>query len=160
IARRDVLVAEAAESTAIATPTPDGKTRQVEEIVSAVALSNGDRLIADRKGKVVIRVTAGGKYLGNFATINAERIGVSGLDDVAILDKDSKAIALIDRDGKPLGRIPAKATGYEFDNPVDLAFDPLGHLYVLDRGRASVFVFGPKNRLITTFTVPEKNPGA
>jgi hypothetical protein len=31
---------------------------------------------------------------------------------------------------------------------------------VLDRGRSSVFVFGPRNRLITTFTLEEKAPGA
>ncbi len=39
-------------------------------------------------------------------------------------------------------------------------FDQLGHLYVLDRGKSSVYVFGPRNRLITTFTLAEKSPGA
>jgi len=34
------------------------------------------------------------------------------------------------------------------------------HIYVLDRGRASIFVFGPRNRLLTTVTIPEKAPGA
>jgi hypothetical protein len=43
---------------------------------------------------------------------------------------------------------------------VDLAYDRLGYLYVLDRGKGSVLVFGPRNRLITTFTLPEKAPGA
>jgi len=31
---------------------------------------------------------------------------------------------------------------------------------VLDRGKSSVLVFGPKNRLITTFTIAENTPGA
>ena len=31
---------------------------------------------------------------------------------------------------------------------------------MLDRGKASIFVFGPKGRLITTITIPEKDPGA
>ena len=65
-----------------------------------------------------------------------------------------------DRDGKPLSRSCRRAPNYQFDEPVDLAFDQLGHLYVLDRGKASVYVFGPKNRLITTFTLAEKSPGA
>jgi len=160
VARRDVLVAEGAESTAVAMPLPDGKTRPIEEMASIVALSSGDRLVADRKGKAVIRLSPAGRYLGNFATVNAERLALNWLDDVAMIDRDSKAIVLADRDGKPLGKVPAKGTGYEFDNPVDLKFDVFGHLYVLDRGRASVFVFGPKYKLITTVTIPEKNPGA
>jgi TolA-binding protein len=160
VARRDLLIAEAAESTTVATPTPDGKSRPVEEMVSVIALSNGDRLIADHKGKTVLRLSPAGKYLGTFATLNAERLALNGLDDVAMIDRDSKAIVLVDRDGKSLGKIPAKGTGYELDNPVDLSFDSFGHLYVLDRGRASILVFGPKNKLITTVTVPEKNAGA
>ncbi|MFI5179657.1 MAG: hypothetical protein ACHQO8_13890, partial [Vicinamibacterales bacterium] len=68
-------------------------------------------------------------------------------------------VQIFDRDGKPLGKILQKGTGYEFDNPVDLTFDAFGHLYVLDRGKSSVFIFGAKNRLITTVTMPEKSPG-
>ena len=77
-----------------------------------------------------------------------------------MIDRDSKGITIVDRDGKPLTRIMAKGANYQFDEPEDLVFDQLGHLYVLDRGKASVYVFGPKNRLITTFTLAEKAPGA
>jgi streptogramin lyase len=59
-----------------------------------------------------------------------------------------------------LTKIAAKGANYQFDEPVDLAFDQLGHLYVLDRGKGSVYVFGPKYRLITSFSLPEKSPGA
>jgi outer membrane protein assembly factor BamD (BamD/ComL family) len=161
-ARRDVLSAETGETTAIVIPppAPGGKARQVEEIPSAVVRSDGERLIVDRKGKVVIRVSPAGKYGGTFAAVNAERLAINWLDDVAMIDRDSKGIAIVDRDGKAIGKIPAKGTGYELDNPIDLAFDPLGHLYVLDRGRAAILVFGPKNRLITTITFPEKDAGA
>jgi hypothetical protein len=31
---------------------------------------------------------------------------------------------------------------------------------VLDRGKASVVVFGAKNRFVTSITIPEKSPGA
>jgi hypothetical protein len=40
----------------------------------------------------------------------------------------------------------------------DVAFDRLGHLYVLDR--TAVFVFSPQRKLLTTFSIPEKSPGA
>jgi hypothetical protein len=85
---------------------------------------------------------------------------MNALDDVALIDKDAKAISILDRDGKPLSRILAKGPNYQLDEPVDLAYDRLGYLYVLDRGKASVLVFGPRNRLITNFTIAEKTPGA
>jgi len=87
-------------------------------------------------------------------------MAINSLDDVAVIDKDAKAIAILDRDGKPLSKILAKGPNYQLDEPVDVGFDRLGYLYVLDRGKASVLVFGPKNRLITTFTLAEKEPGA
>ena len=92
--------------------------------------------------------------------INTERIAINVLDDVAVIDKDSKAVSILDRDGKPLTKILAKGTNYQFDEPVDITFDRLGYLYVLDRGKSSVFAFGPRNRLLTTFTIDEKSPGA
>ncbi len=158
--RHDALIADGGESIAIAIPSSDGKTRQVEEIPAGVALSDGTRILVDRKAKNVIRVSSSGKYIGPFAALNAERLTINGLDDVAILTRDTKSVTMVDRDGKTLGKISSKGTGYEFDNPIDVQFDAFGHLYVLDRGRASVFVFGPKNRLITTINIPEKNAGA
>ncbi len=159
-ARRDALMTETAESTTITAPAPDGKIRQVEEIPAVVAMSDGDRLIADRKGKSVIRVSTAGKYLGNFLAVNTERLARNRLNDVAAIDRETKGIVVADRDGRLLTRILVKGPGYEFDNPIDLAFDRFGHLYVLDRGKASIFVFGPKYRLITTIVFPEKDAGA
>lgn len=159
-ARRDMLFAESGQSVTVTVPTADGKIRQVEDITSVTVVSNGDRLLADRKGKAVIRVSPAGKYTGAFATVNPERLAHNGLGDVAIIDRESKGVVIVDRDGKALGKILAKGTGYELDNPIDVTFDRFGHLYVLDRSRGSVFVFGSKNRLITSITMPEKEPGA
>jgi hypothetical protein len=42
---------------------------------------------------------------------------------------------------------------------MDVAFDRLGHIYVLDRAAVLVFALpGPK--LLSTFSVPERTPGA
>jgi hypothetical protein len=84
----------------------------------------------------------------------------NSLEDVAMLDKGSKSVFFSDRDSKTLARLPAKGPGYELDDPVDIAFDAFDHLYVLDRGKGAVLVFGPKNRLVATLTIPEKSPGA
>ena len=82
------------------------------------------------------------------------------LDDVAMLDRETKSVVVVDRDGKPLGKIPQKGTGYELDSPIDVTFDALGHLYVLDRAKGAIHVFNPAHRLVATITVPEKDPGA
>ena len=158
--RKDTLIAEGGDYAAITVPQKDGKVRQAEEISAVLPMSNGDRLIADRKGKAVIRVALNGKFLKNFAALNAERLVMNQFEDVAILDKDTKSVFIFDRDGKPLNKLPARNPGYEFDNPVDLKFDQFGNVYVLDRGKPTLYVFSAKNKLLASFTMPEKDPGA
>ena len=161
-AREGSLHTERVASTPLTVPQLAPKPpKPLEDIPSVVVLSTGHRIVVDKSEKTVIRYSAEGRHAGPFVpSINTERLAVNGLDDVAIIDKDAKAITILDRDGKPLSKILAKGPNYQLDEPVDLAYDRLGYLYVLDRGKASVLVFGPRNRLITTFTIAEKAPGA
>lgn len=161
-AREGSLHTERVASTPLTVPQVAPKPpKPLEEIPSVVVLSTGHRIVVDKNEKTVIRYGPEGRYLGPFVpSINTERLAVNALDDVAMIDKDAKAINILDRDGKPLSRILAKGPNYQLDEPVDLVYDRLGYLYVLDRGKASVLVFGPRNRLITTFTIAEKAPGA
>jgi TolA-binding protein len=162
-ARQGALHVERGASTTLTVPQEAPKPpKPLEEIPSAVGLSTGHRIVIDKNGKNVIRYSADGRYLGPFASaINTERLAANALDDVALIDRDAKTIQIFDRDGKPLSRIANKGTNYQFDEPVDLAYDRLGYLYVLDRGKGgAVYVFGPRNRLITSFTIAEKAPGA
>jgi len=161
-AHEGALHTERVSSLPLTVPQPTPKpARPLDDIPAVIALSTGHRLVVDKKEKTVVRYAADGRYLGPFVTaINTERLAINALDDVALIDRDAKAINILDRDGKPLSRILARGPNYQLDEPVDIAFDRLGHLYVLDRGKASVLVFGPRNRLITTFTIPEKSPGA
>jgi hypothetical protein len=82
------------------------------------------------------------------------------MEDIAIVDRESKAITIFDRDGATLARIPARGTSYQLNNPIDLAFDPLGHLFVLDRSRTSIFVFGPGQQLLATIPTAGREPRA
>ena len=129
-------------------------------LAAGVTTSQGDVLVADRDLKVVLRFTADGKPKGEFARqVAARRLAIGELDEVAALDTDSRTITLLSRDGKIVTKIPDRGTGYQFRQPVDVKFDRLGHLYVLDR--SAVFVFGQQgSRLLTTFSVPERTPGA
>jgi TolA-binding protein len=158
--RRDMFVPEGGAATPIGVPQPGKVPREVEEIPSVVTLANGDRIVVDRKGKSVIRVSSTGKFIGNFAAqLNAGRIARNALDDVAMIDREAKGIVIADRDGRVTSRIAQKGTGWAFEDPVDVAFDPLGHLYVLD-GKSAMYVFGPRNRLIATFSSAGKDAGA
>jgi hypothetical protein len=108
----------------------------------------------------VIRVSPAGKFVSNFAAqLNAGRIARSALDDVAMIDREAKSIVIADRDGRVTSRIAQRGTGYAFEEPVDVAFDPLGHLYVLD-GKSAIYVFGPRNRLVAAFNSAGKEAGA
>ncbi len=125
-----------------------------------MTLSGGDRLVADRKAKTVLRISPAGKFIANFATLNTERLARNEFDDVAMIDRDTKSIVIVDRDGRNLSRIPAKGTAYQLDDPADIAFDGLGHLYVLDSRRAVIHVFAPGGRLVASITAPGKEAGA
>lgn len=159
--RRDTLIPDGGVPIQVAVPQAGRLPRPVEEIPAVVALSNGDRLVADKDAKTVIRVSPQGKYVASFlTTISTERMARNDLDDVALYDKESKTIVLADRDGKPLSRIALKGASYQIGEVIDLAFDRLGHLFVLDGDKPSIYVFGPRNRLVTTITGILQRPKA
>jgi len=56
-----------------------------------------------------------------------------------VLDRDGKQVLLFDWTGKASGRIATRGTGYELDNPVDVAFDALEwmELQAMQSGRRS-----------------------
>jgi hypothetical protein len=152
------LRAEGQPVLSLATARPDGKLETVR-LDAGVVTSAGDVIVTNHDQKTLVRFGADGKPKGEFARgIATRRLTVDDLDRVAALDADAKTVVVFGRDGKVVARIPERGTGYQFKQPVDIAFDRLGHLYVLDR--AAVFVFTPQRTLLTTFTVADKAPGA
>jgi TolA-binding protein len=144
----------------ISAPKPDGSVRELDGILAGVGTSMGELLLVDRDTRSIARFNTEGKHLGTFATVNTERMAINGLDDVAALVREDKSIVLFDRTGATIVKIPAKTAAYELRNPVSLAFDALGHLYVLDRGRPSVIVFSPQAKYVTSFAIEQDAPGA
>jgi TolA-binding protein len=143
----------------LSTTTSDGKLKPLK-LEAGISLSNGDLLVADRDLKAMLRFSSDGKPKGEFARqMSVRRLAVSELDEIAALDTDAKTVTLLSRDGKVVTRIPERGTGYQLRQPIDVAFDRFGHVYVLDRGGVLVFSQqGP--RLVATFAPPEKAPGA
>jgi sugar lactone lactonase YvrE len=127
-----------------------------------VLTSTGDLLVVDSNAKNIARFSSAGKFVAPFAPVFPSRLAIDVTDRVVSLDENGAGLTVIEHDGRPRATIPARGQGYEFDRPVDLAVDPLGHIYVLDRNKATVFVFaqGPQPRLLAAFTVPPKSPGA
>jgi hypothetical protein len=160
VVRREALIPEGGAPIRIMVPAVGKAPRQVEEIPSVTIVPGGDRLVADRKGKAVIRISPSGTFIANFASVNAERLATNALGDVAIIDRDTKGIVIVDRSGQTLSRIPPKGPDYQWDQASDLSFDALGHLYVLDSKKAAIHVFSPKGRLIATVASPTRQPGS
>ena len=157
------LVRDQDRAYTLSVPKPDRTLRLVEDMTAAATLSSGDLLAADSNGPVVHRFGRDQTYTSVFAKGRADRMAVGSLDQVAVLDKGLRTIALLTHDGRALGTIAQKGQNWAFDEPVDIAFDAFDHLYVLDRGLATVFVFAtspsPKS-LLSSFSLPEKSPGA
>lgn len=160
IGKGAVRILDQQAAVALAVPKPDKTLRRLEEIPAAAALSSGDLLVADGGTKSVLRFSPSGKYLGSFAGVYARRLAVDDLDQVAMLDRDAKSVVIADRDGRTLYQVPSRGKDYELRDPIDITFDAFGHLYVLDRDNAAVFILTPAGKLITSFTIAEKSPGA
>jgi outer membrane protein assembly factor BamD (BamD/ComL family) len=140
------------------TPKPDGTVDDVE-VAAFVANWRGEWLIADSKSGSLRKFLPDGKPNGVLpARIKAERMAQNDLDNVAVLDGNEKSVLVLNRDGTVSGQIARrdKERQYEFDSPVDVAFDILGNVYVLDEGRNSILVFDPSLQFRTSLTFPLK----
>jgi outer membrane protein assembly factor BamD (BamD/ComL family) len=142
----------------LALPAVEGRVPEMK-VTAAVMTASGEFLVADDEAKGIFRFDGDGRYLGEFARQEKVRaMAINELDEVAVLT-DSKSVVLFGRDGKVVKQLPERGTNYQLRNPVDVAFDAFGHVYVQDR--AALLIFSAEGgRLLTTFTVAEKAPGA
>jgi hypothetical protein len=125
-----------------------GRPRDVE-ITAAAPAADAEILIADRRSRAIHRIATDGTYRGRFAAIDAARLAVGPLNEVAAVERETRKVVMMAPDGTPKP-FPAASDTYQFRAPADVAFDPLGHLYVLERD--SVAVFSPAGELLTVFT--------
>jgi sugar lactone lactonase YvrE len=127
---------------------PD-QNRQREADIQAGAIVSGDAmLIADRRTKAIHRVSLNGAYQSRLASMDAVRLAVGPAGEIAAIERDTRALLVVAPDGMTRP-VPAVGTGYQLRGPIDVAFDPLGHLYVLERD--SVVVFAPTGELLSVF---------
>ena len=110
----------------------------------------------DRSEREIHRFSDTGEYRGVFASGRVKRLAVGPDDQVAVVDRDNRVRLLAE--GRELREIPREGAGYEIDDPIDVALDVFGHLYVGDEKR--VFVFRPDGELLLQFPATDNAPGA
>ena len=138
---------------------PQGnETRPLEDIEGAVLTSRRDVVVADSRRHELLRFALDGRHLDTVAVQRADRIAIDGEDRIAALDEDAEAVWVRPLEGGGAVRA-GLPKGYR---PVDVAFDPLGHLYVLVPASGAVAVFAPGNlaKPCAMLSVPAKSPAA
>jgi TolA-binding protein len=139
---------------------PSASGDPLSDLSAAVILSNGEIVLAERKTRHLHRVAADGKYLGPFAALHTVRMAINDRDEIVAVDRETKAIVLLDRQGAIVRRILPKGEGYQIENVNDVAIDSLGHVYALDRDQATVFVFMNDGKLLASLKSPENGEAA
>jgi TolA-binding protein len=144
-------------------PQQDSRSEHLE-IMAFLANWRGEWLVADGRTDTIRRYAADGNHIGVFGPSGRRkvvRMAQNDIDDVAVLDDGTKNIHVFDRAGAAIGEIPRRPAAmpreYELDSPVDLAFDVLGNLYVLDAAKSAIVVFDPRLRYATTIQLPVKD---
>ena len=153
---RGALTARDTPPVQMTLPRAGGDPKDLSEIAAAGVTATGDWLIMDGDEREIHRFSATGEYRGVFVTGRMKRLSVGPDGQVAAVDRDNRIRVLAE--GRELAEIPRKGSSYEIDDPVDVAFDVFGHLYVVDE--KGVFIFGRDRQLMLRFPASEDTPGA
>jgi TolA-binding protein len=160
---KEAVMSKEINSRPLGIPKPDGTLRFLNDVSTGVLTSRRELLVSDSNTKSIARFSPEGKYVGPapFARILPEELAIDATDRVASIDQDGSGISIIDHSGEARPKIPPRGANYQFDKPVDIAFDVLGHIYVLDRNKGTVWIFAssPQPKLVTSFTIALKAPG-
>ena len=140
----------------LSVPQPGERPKELRDINAAGVTSDGDWLIMDTDEREIHRFAPTGAYRGMFVPVRAKRLAVGPDDYIAVVARDN-SLRLFAQ-GRSVGEIPRRGPNYEIGDPVDLAFDVIGHLYVADE--KGVFVFGLNRELMLRFPMSEGMPGA
>jgi TolA-binding protein len=153
---RGALTARNAPPLRMILPRPGGDPKDLRKIAAAGVTATGDWLIMDGDERDIHRFSAAGEYRGVFVTGRVKRLSVGPDGQVAVVDRDNRIRVMAE--GRELAEIPRKGSSYEIDDPIDVAFDVFGHLYVVDQ--KGVFIFGRDRQLMLRFPASDDTPGA
>ncbi len=99
----------------------------------------GDKI--DETGKVLVSFGSAGSGAGQFNSLTAIAVALSGY--VYVADSGNRTIQVFRGDGVIAGNLSSNTAN--ISNPIAMAFDTRDNLYVLDSGRGSVSVYSAAN---------------
>jgi TolA-binding protein len=144
---RGALMARGTPPLQLSLPRPGEEPKDLREIDAAAVTADGDWLIMDGGEREIHRFSATGEYRGIFVAGRVKRLAIGPNDQIAVVDRGNRIRLMAE--GRELGEIPREGPGYEIDDPIDVAFDVFGHLYVVDERQ--VLIFGRDRQLLRRF---------
>jgi TolA-binding protein len=141
------------KSFALPTEKPEEKD-PLDRIEAALVTPGGNMLVADGKRKRVYRFDGQDKFQGPFPDAKereVSRMTLDGEGGIVWLDRDLKAVTLLDESGRVLRTQALRGSGFDLRKPADVAVDAFRNLYVADE-EAGVFIFAPAGHLLGTVT--------
>ena len=141
-------------------PRADGAPRPLDDVRAIGISRTGQFLVADGGTRSVMRYGTDGRHAGAFVSADVTRLAVNDVGLVAMLERNARTVAVVDAAGRPVGRIPATGQGYDLREPVDVAWDGLGYLYVLERELGAVVVFSPALQMVSSFSAAQRSPAS
>ncbi len=144
------------------TPEPDGP-RLLDRIELAARDCSDNLLLYDSRLKSVLRFRQDGTALGPFpdtTSRDVERIEMDPSCRVLLHDKKEREVAVYSPEGRLVARVPTRTKQYELKALADIALDPYGNLYLLNRDPAQLAIFDPSFSLIAVLSSESLGDGA
>jgi len=144
---RGAMTARGVAPLQLSIPRPGQEPKELREIDAAGVTAAGDWLVMDGDERAIHRFSPRGEYRGIFVPGRVKRMAIGPNDQIAVVDRGNRIRLMAE--GRELGEIPREGPNYEIDDPIDVAYDVFGHLYVADERR--VFIFGFDRQLLRRF---------
>lgn len=131
---------------------------EIERVIDAAFTLAGEWLVLDRRNSQMLRFDQNGQHLGAIDSISPsgeERTLTHTYGGCWILSPVSRQI--LTAGTQPEIKIPYKGPGYSLSDPVAIATDWFGHLYVLNNN-STISIFSPGGSCLHTLNLdPEDN---
>jgi TolA-binding protein len=130
-----------------------GSSEPLEKITAVLVLPGGEVLVADEKRKRVHRFGGGEPpaYQGAFPDGKEREVRRLVRDSegaIVMLDEATKAVQVLDAQGRAVRTLGPRGPGYELRRPVDVAVDHSRNVYVADED-VGVLLLSPEGKLLT-----------
>ena len=125
-----------------------------KKLESAAWCLPGEFWVMDRSLDGIIKLDADGHFLGRKLELSAdgdEVICPVPTGGTWVLSPDQKCVFIYDHNGELSGKLKSAGAGYNLLQPIDIAVDQFGHMYILDKKLKNIMVFNSNLHKIAEF---------